>query len=361
MYLQPAYLEALEKNNQQIQFSYILLFDEKNEAIAFATIKLVDFYLDSVQNDLQSVVEWMRCMGRKLHLLSSQKTFKILTCGNTFVSGEHGIFIKSNQDKKQIVKELAKAIVAFEKDISKETIDAFMLKDFVNESLFITDALHNVGYNSFNVDPNMVLTLDSNWNTFDDYLSALKTKYRVKARKALKMSTGLQTEEITIESLKQLLPEMALLYKNVSNKASFNLGYFNIETYMCLKENLKDDYVIKVYWLGDKLVGFLSGMVNQNSLDAHFVGIDYTVNRTYAIYQRMLYDYISLAIDNNIKTINFGRTASEIKSSVGAVPQDLTIYLRHRKSIPNRILSLFLNRIQPTEFRLIKPFKIKKV
>ncbi|MEY8861361.1 GNAT family N-acetyltransferase [Tenacibaculum singaporense] len=337
------------------------MFDEKQKAIAFATIKLVDFYLDSVQNDLQSVVEWIRCIGRKLHLSSSQKPFKILTCGNIFVSGEHGIFIKPNQDKKEIVKQLAEAIVAFEKDISKETIDAFMLKDFVNESLFITDALHSVGYNSFNVDPNMKLTLDSDWGTFDDYLKALKTKYRVKAKKALEKSTDLRTEDVTIESLKQLLPEMTLLYKNVSNKASFNLGYFNVETYTSLKENLKDDYIIKVYWLGDKLVGFLSGMINQNSLDAHFVGIDYTVNRAYAVYQRMLYDYISLAIDSNLKTINFGRTASEIKSSVGAVPQDLTIYLRHRKSIPNRILSLFLNRIQPTEFRLIKPFKIKDI
>ncbi|MDX8552512.1 peptidogalycan biosysnthesis protein [Tenacibaculum sp. 1B UA] len=337
------------------------MFDEKKEAIAFATIQLVDFYLESVQNDLQSVVEWIRCMGRKLHLLSPQKPFKILTCGNTFVSGEHGIFIKPNQDKKQIVKQLAKAIVAFEKDISKEIIDAFMLKDFVNESLFITDALHSVGYNSFNVDPNMMLTLDDNWNTFDDYLAVLKTKYRVKAKKALQKSRDLRTEEVTIDSLKQLLPNMTLLYKNVSNKASFNLGYFNIETYISLKENLKDDYVIKVYWLGDKLVGFLSGIKNQNSLDAHFVGIDYTVNKSYAIYQRMLYDYILLGIDNNIKTINFGRTASEIKSSVGATPQDLTIYLRHRKSIPNRILSLFLNRIKPTEFRLIKPFKTKKV
>ncbi|MEE4001285.1 GNAT family N-acetyltransferase [Tenacibaculum sp. FZY0031] len=359
MYFQSAYLEALEKNNEQIQFSYIVLFDENKEAIAFATIKLIDFYLHSVQNNLQSVVEWMRCMGRKLQLLSSQKPFKILTCGNTFVSGEHGIFIKPNQDKKEVVKQLAKAIVAFEKDISKETIDAFMLKDFVNASLFITDALHSVGYNSFNVDPNMVLTLDSSWNTFDDYLAALKTKYRVKAKKALDKSKDLRTEDLTFESLKQLLPEMMLLYKNVSNKASFNLGYFNIETYISLKENLKDDYVIKVYWLGDKLVGFLSGMINQHSLDAHFVGIDYTVNRSHAVYQRMLYDYIALAIDGNIQTINFGRTASEIKSSVGAVPQDLTIYLRHRKSIPNRILSLFLNRIQPTEFRRIRPFKTK--
>ncbi|CAM1359418.1 Peptidogalycan biosysnthesis/recognition [Tenacibaculum sediminilitoris] len=337
------------------------MFDEEKKAIAFATIQLVDFYLDSVQNDLQSVIDWIRCMGRNLHLLSPQKPFKILTCGNTFVSGEHGIFIKSNQDKKQVVKQLAKAIVAYEKDISREAINVFMLKDFENESLFITDALHNVGYNSFNVEPSMVLVLNNDWHTFNDYLAALKTKYRVKARKALKQSADLRIEDVTIDSLEQLLPKMTLLYKKVSNKARFNLGDFNLETYTSLKENLKDDYVIKAYWLGDKLVGFLSGIINKNSLDAHFVGIDYTVNRTYAVYQRMLYDYILLGIDNKIEIINFGRTASEIKSSVGATPQDLTIYLRHKKSIPNRILSLFLNRIQPTEFRLIKPFKIESV
>ncbi|WGH74876.1 peptidogalycan biosysnthesis protein [Tenacibaculum tangerinum] len=291
---------------------------------------------------------------------SSRKPVKILTCGNTFVSGEHGIFIKKDQDKKQVVKQLAKAIVVFEKDISKEKIDAFMLKDFVDESLFITDALHSVGYNSFNVDSNMVLALEKEWHTFDDYLAALKTKYRVKAKKAFKLSSHLRIEEVTTASLKELLPEMNSLYKSVSNKASFNLGHFNIETYLSLKESLKENYVIKAYWLEDKLAGFLSGMITDKNLDAHFVGIDYTVNKTYAIYQRMLYDYILLAIENNIETINFGRTAGEIKSSVGAVPQNLTIYLRHKKSIPNRILSLFLKKIQPTEFRLIKPFKEKK-
>ncbi len=361
LYFQPKYLAALEKGNPQIQFAYVLLLDDAKKAVALATIQVIDFHLDSVQNNLQSVVEWVRCMGRRLHLLSSQKPFKILTCGNTFVSGEHGIFIKSDQDKKQIVQQLAKAIVAFEKDISEEPIDAFMLKDFVNESLFITDTLYDVSYNSFNVDPNMVLTLGDDWDTFDDYLAVLKTKFRVKARKAIKQSAHLRIEDVQIDEIAQLLPKMTLLYKTVSNKASFNLGDFNLETYKFLKENLKENYFIRAYWLEDKLVGFLSGIMNQNSLDAHFVGIDYQYNKTYAIYQRMLYDYISLAIEQKVKMINFGRTASEIKSSVGAVPQDLTIYLRHKKSIPNRILSLFLKRIQPTEFSLKKPFKLEVV
>ena len=51
------------------------------------------------------------------------------------------------------------------------------------------------------------------------------------------------------------------------------------------------------------------------------------------------------------------RTASEIKSSVGAKPQDLTMYLRHKKSITNKILKLFLQHIQPTPFHQKFPFK----
>ena len=73
----------------------------------------------------------------------------------------------------------------------------------------------------------------------------------------------------------------------------------------------------------------------------------------------MLYDYVTIAIENKMDFINFGRTASEIKSSIGAVPQELTIYLRHKKNIPNKLFSLFLNKIKPTSFSQKFPFKTK--
>lgn len=358
LYFNSKYLEALQLNNSNIKFAYIVLFNENDSPVALATIQIVDFYLDSVQNNMQSVVEWMKCMGRKLGVIPPENVFKILTCGNTFVSGEHGVFIKDNQDKNTIIQSIAKAVVDFENLSAKNAADVFMFKDFENKSQF-TSILYNEGYNSFNVDPNMVLHLDNNWNNLDDYLTALKTKFRVKARKAFKLSAMLKIEDVTAGRLSELFPEMTSLYKTVSAKASFNLVDFNLETYKTLKENLGDDYFLKVYWLENKLVGFLSGVFNQESLDAHFVGIDYTNNKEYAIYQRMLYDYISIGIAKKVKTINFGRTASEIKSSVGAVPKDLTIYLRHKKTIPNRILSLFLKRIQPSEFTQRHPFKLK--
>lgn len=361
LYFNPKYLEALEKSNTQIQFFYIVLLDDDKKAIGFSTIQIIDFYLDSVQNEMQSIVEWVKCMGRKLKVLSSEKLFKILTCGNTFVTGEHGIFIHPNQNKKDVLQQFVKALLHFvnQNTSLKNDIDAFMIKDFIKESLVITDDLHNEGYYSFKVEPNMVLELDKDWVLFEDYLASMRTKFRVKAKKALKQSNALKVKDISESNIDSLLPEMTKLYKKVSSSASFNLGDFNLNTYKVLKENLGDNYILKGYWLENKLVGFLSGIVNQNSLDAHFVGIDYSLNRQHAIYQRMLYDYVSMAITKKLTTLNFGRTASEIKSSVGAVPQEMTIYLRHKKTIPNKILSLFLNKIKPTEFKQKYPFKDK--
>ena len=132
---------------------------------------------------------------------------------------------------------------------------------------------------------------------------------------------------------------------------------FHLNSFKDLKKNIGSNYILKTYWLDDNIVGFISGVINQKSLDAHFVGINYELNKEHAIYQRMLYDYIEIGIEKNLNRINFGRTASEIKSSVGAVPQDLTMYIRHKKSITNKILKLFLQRIQPTPFQQKFPFK----
>jgi predicted N-acyltransferase len=357
VYFHRSFLKAIEENHPEIIFAYIILVDKDKNPIAFASIQIVAFYIDTIKNNIEILIRKLKNIGRKFHIIPNKKPLKLLICGNTFVSGEHGIFIKQKQDKKLLIKKLAKAILHFSNADKKLKIDAFLLKDFINESLLITDELKDFNYHPFSVEPNMVLTLDQNWRNFDDYLASMKTKFRVKARKAFKQSAAIRIEEVNKEDLLNQLPEMTALYKKVASNADFNLGNFNLETYTKLKEKFGENYILKTYWLNHKIVGFISGVINQNSLDAHFVGIDYELNREYAIYQRMLYDYIEIAISKRLKTINFGRTASEIKSSVGAEPRDLTMYFRHKKSITNRILKLFLQRIQPTPFQQKFPFK----
>lgn len=357
VYFHKDFLKSIEKNHSEIAFSYIILVDENEKPIAFSSIQIVDFHINSIQNDF----DFLKKLGRKIYILKDSKPSKLLISGNTFVSGEHGVFIKKGQDKQKIIKELAKAISHFVNSDKKLKIEGFLVKDFMNKSLFITDELKNYKYHPFSVEPNMVLQLHANWLNFDDYLAAMKTKFRVKARKVFKQSAALHIEEVTLKNIDQKLPKMTALYEKVTSNAGFNLGDFNLETYKDLKEKLGDNYILKTYWLENKIVGFMSGVINKTSLDAHFVGIDYQLNRKHAIYQRMLYNYINIAINKKLKIINFGRTASEIKSSVGAVPQDLTIYIRHKKHLKNKILKLFLQRVQPTPFQQKFPFKTLKI
>lgn len=361
LYFSPKYLKAIEQNNKQLHFSYIVLFDNLGNPVALAILKTVDFYLKNVQNTTQGFVKKAKCLGEKLGVIPKEKPFKILTCGNTFVSGEHGIFIKKEQNKSVIFKQLTTAIsYMINANIVQQEIGGIMIKDFVNETLPSTNQWEKQGYNPFSVEPNMVMDINENWNNFEDYLTDLKTKFRVKAKKAMQLSKGLLQKEITLQNINEYLPKMELLYTQVSANSGFNLVNFNLQSYKTLKENLDDNYVIKAYFLENKLVGFLSAIINLNELDAHFVGIDYHLNRKHAIYQRILYDYIQLAINKKAKRINFGRTASEIKTSVGAVPQNLTIYFKHKQHIPNKIVSLFIHKIQPTEFRQNFPFKETK-
>lgn len=355
IYFHRDFLKSIEKNHPEITFSYIVLVDENETPIAFSTIKIINFYIHALQNDF----DFLKILGRKLGILKENKPLCLLISGNTFVSGEHGLFIAENQEKQKVILKLAKAINHFVKSNAtlKNNIDAYLLKDFTNESLFITDELKKVSYNPFSVEPNMLLKIDENWQNFADYLAAMKTKFRVKAKKAFKQSAVLNIENITAKNIETTLPEMTSLYKKVAENSNFNLGEFNLETYIDLKQHFGKNYILKAFYLEETLVGFMSGIINNNNLDAHFVGINYKWNRPYAIYQRMLYTYIEIAIERKLSKINFGRTASEIKSSVGAVPQDLTMYLRHKKNITNKILKLFLQKIQPTPFQQKFPFK----
>lgn len=360
VYLQKEYLSAIVNTHKDIDFYYVVLKDDNNQPIAFATIQIVAFSIDSVQNhSIFSLEKWKDLIQK----FTAKKPMKILSCGNIFLSGEHGVFIAKNQNKHQVIKKLAESIVAFVNTDAelKSQVKIFMIKDFKPDSLHITDELHNLNYYSFRVEPNMVMPIDENWNDFSDYLAAMRTKFRVKAKKAKTLSAPLTAVDVTVDTIDEHISELDRLYKNVSSKASFNIAKFEVSSFKDLKANLKNNFVLKAYFYQHQMVGFLSAVINNDHLDAHFVGLEYSKNKAFAIYQSILYDYVNIAIQRKLAYINFGRTASEIKSSVGAAPEELTIYLRHKKNFPNKFLKPFLDRIEPSPFQQKKPFKDKNI
>ena len=148
-----------------------------------------------------------------------------------------------------------------------------------------------------------------------------------------------------------------LYIKYTIDNADFNAQILNLNTYTQLKNTYKDNFIVKGYFLEGKLVGFLSAMQNGDHLDAHFIGIDYSKNKEYAIYPRILNDYVRLGIETKSSQINLGRTASEIKSTLGAQPKTLTCYCRHKYGLPNKILKPFIKNVHIKTFKQHQPFK----
>ena len=68
------------------------------------------------------------------------------------------------------------------------------------------------------------------------------------------------------------------------------------------------------------MVGFSTSFVNGDVLEANYVGLNYEFNHDKAIYQRLLYDFVEMAINLKSKELHLGRTSETIKSQIGAVP-----------------------------------------
>ena len=350
IYYSPEFLEAFEKANSDIDFNYVFV-TKNGEAITFANTQLVTISVKTITQNIK-MNAWLK---RNINRLFCNNQIRILFCGNVFLSGEYGTFLKEGEEKIEAFEALAEGIKRLSKSLKKLT--GLFVKDFKNESLYITKHLDKFGYTPMQVEPNMIISLKSAWATFEDYKKALKSKYRVEANIADSKSAVLVSKVFTSEDIEIHKKELQDLYQNTINNADFNAQILNLNTYTYLKESFAEAFTVMGYFLEGKLVGFLSAMKNGNNLDAHFIGIDYSKNKALAIYPRILNDYVRLGLETRASQINLGRTASEIKSTLGAEPEDLTCYFKHKKALPNSIIKSFVKNVTIKTFKQHEPFK----
>lgn len=350
IYYSPEFLRAYEIANTDIAFNYIFILRD-DQAIAFANTQIVTIGVETITKNISMSAK----LKQGVNNLFCDNHIRVLFCGNVFLSGEYGTFLKDGEDKIETFKAIAKGVKLLAK--STKTLNAIFVKDFENESLYITDYLKSFDYAAINVEPNMIIRLHPEWTSFEAYKNALKSKYRVKANKADSKSEMLEAKFFNEDDIRYYKNELQDLYQNTISNADFNAQILNLETYIQLKHTFKNKFIVKAYFFEDKLVGFLSAMQNDMHLDAHFIGIDYTKNKAYAIYPRILNDYIRLGIETKSDQINLGRTASEIKSSLGAEPKTLTCYFKHKRYLPNKILKPFIKNIKIKSFKQHQPFK----
>lgn len=352
IYLATAYLSAMEKSlEHEIKFRYFIFYENSSKAVAVGVVQFLNF-IDKGSNEKEEVCRIRNSIKKRL---LTEKGIRMMTCGTPFASGENGFIYTDFLSDAEAYEHLSKALLQIQKK-EKDT-PVILLKELFPSSNSKGEILKKNKFNDFEVDVNMIFRIPPDWKNRNDYLNAMVTKFRTKAKTAIRKSEELTIKYLSLSEIDSLKEKIEKLYLLVLDKSPFQFGALNAKSFLFLKQNLKEDFIIKGYFIGNDLVGFSSAFIFDSILDANYVGIDYNFNQDFAIYQRMLYDYIELALERNCKELRYGRTAEEIKSSVGAQPVPMKLYIRHKNMIANRILKAIVKTIQPSSYELRKPFK----
>ena len=354
IYLTLEYLTALEDAvKNEIEFRYILFYSQQNKPVAIAVVQMLRF-VDHKQKHNEHLC---KIAGSIKNKILNKLDIKVMICGNVFSCGENGFMFTDDIDGERAYGNLSNALYRLRQNEKiNGTVSMVLLKEFWPKNYVFSDVLKTFSFRDFMIDVNMILKT-KNWLTFDDYLASMTSKFRTKAKSAFKKSSALVVKSLSENEIKTHQTTIETLYNSVLEKADFQFGHLNGRAFFNFKRNLGNRFILNGYFLDEKLVGFSSAFITEKMIDASYVGMEYTLNTRLAIYQRMLYDLVKLAIDYRCDELSLGRTAEEIKSSLGAKPVNMKLYMRHRNSVSNKLIKPIIESITPSEFELRNPFK----
>ena len=355
IYLSLPYLSALEQGmGGELNFFFSISYNVQDEPVLIAVFVRVKF-VDKRKRFGDSVFKLRFPFKKKLENILS---INALACGNVFSAGENGMLWTDKLQAQDAFEEAERIhqILMTEHDANKE-VSLRVFKDFWPQTVPSANRLIEKGFFDFKIDVNMVLKIHKDWKTINDYLMSMKTKFRTRANAVYRKSAPLTIKALNAQDITEESEHIVRLFDSVLEKSDFHIGTMNPKTFAACKENLGDDFIFMAYYMDEKMLGFSTAFRNANSLDANYVGLDYAYNESYDVYQRILYDYVKLALETKSEELQFGRTSETIKSAVGAEPRDMTIYIKHKRKLSNIILKNVIQSVAPSPFELRKPFK----
>ena len=358
IFLSVNYFKAIEAcPPDDLQSRYLLLRNSNDEIVAFFPCQLKLFEAsDSIKDidESKSVIDLRKSVAKRVK-------FHTLIGGNITVSGEYMCcFLEGLPSKRRF--ELTEKILDSYREILQKSghpINVTLLKD-VHES----KSTHKLGidhsrFKEFGVEPLMVLRLNKEWETLDDYMASMTSKYRTRVRRTFKKGKNLRYRECDLDEIIENRDLFYKLYMNVFNNVDFSLFQLSPNYFAEMKRHLGENFRFFVVSIeGKGICAFYTLMNNNNELHAHYLGYDPEVNRESLLYLNMLYHMVELGIKGRYETIDFGRTALEIKSSVGAEPQSYSLYLKHKNQIANLFVPSVIGILnKKTEWIPRSPFK----
>jgi len=260
---------------------------------------------------------------------------RVLVCGNLLSWGNHGVAFAQDVEPRLVWPGVTEALYRLRKaDRIFGQTDLILLKDLPAEDDVAAQAMHPYSYRPFATEPDMVLTLDPGWSTFDDYLASLRKDYRKAIRNTHKQidEAGLAVQRLSAAEMQSESATLHRLYLDVLEKQRVRLVTLSPSYLPAMAEAFGDVFVTSGVRNADgRLVGFVSTLRDGEGAVGYYIGFDRQLAATgVPLYLRLLQAVVEDAIALRANRISFGRTALEPKARLGAEPHGLRCFVRHR-------------------------------
>ena len=354
-FLQTPYLKVLEKSAPTNMECFFIAIFEDDELIGTSLAQYLDL------NKLESFGEQDNCFKTKIRNFAFKNfASHVLFLGNNMITGQNGYTFNKEIDFKcvnDVMMQCTEAIINYFKK-KKIRIHIVSYKDFYNECSSELKKFDFGKMHEFTAQPNMIFNLDKKWKTKDDYIASFTKKYRDQYKRAHKKFDGIEVRELSTEEVIHLERDLYQLYYHVAKNAPFNTFFLDEHHFSAFKKQCGNRFRICGYFVEGKLVGFHTLLLNGEVLETYFLGYDETVQKENMLYLNMLYNMTEFGIENGFKKIIFGRTALEIKSSIGAEPVKMSGFIFHTNKFINKYIGKIFDSLEPEfSWQQRHPFK----
>jgi hypothetical protein len=364
MPLRTAFLEALEQAppDYLVGWRYVW-WEEEGEVRAVASFQLLEIPVDAVASQipawLQSTLGGMIGMERRKG--DDAPIVRLLLCGNALSSGDFGFHADASWRPERLLREIAQVQEAIGKDFARSGRPVVWsgIKDLPAAMHPQGQTLEEIGMIAGRAEPVMAFHFDPTWHSFADYQEAMASKYRQRLRAARKKGAALQRRALSLTELQERQAEIQGLFEQVLSRADFCMVRPHAAMLVRLKAALGEDLIVQLYEVEGRAVGFLAGYRCGEILEANWVGMDYAANAAHCLYQNLLYDFVEIAFAWGCRGVDMGRTATEIKSCVGAEPEEMAFYLRAKGPILQRVLRSALAALPAKTWEIRHPFRVE--
>ena len=355
IFLQTPYLTVLEESAPvNMECFYIGIF-ENSELIGVSLAQYLDL------NKLESFGERDKCFKTIIrNFIFKNFASHTLFLGNNMITGQNGYVFSKEIDFNHISEILLQSADEITLYFRKKGISIHLVsfKDFYDHCSVELKKYRFSNIYEFNTQPNMIFYLDQNWKSLDDYVAALSKKYRDQFKRARKKFDGIQMKNLSYDEVLQNEEKIYELYHYVAKNAPFNTFFLSKNHFSTLKGQCGNRFQIFGYFLNEELVGFHTLLLNDETLETYFLGYNDHIQKENMLYLNMLYNMTEYGIENEFKRIIFGRTALEIKSSIGATPVQMSGFIYHNNKLINRFIGKIFRNLEPElHWQQRHPFK----